>query len=236
MNNLNKKAFALVIFTAYIICFSALALHEGKSPADLWAMVKIGYHSIPLVLVLVGFFVGYAWKWRVFRGWLVPFPDLNGTWQGMLQSTWIDPQTQQRIAPIPIIVTIRQTFIHLSCVVRTAESSSHSFIADFWLDAANQVRKLSYSYQNQPKPTVVNRSPPHSGTALFEIIGTPVTKLKGTYWTERKTTGEMELVFRQRELLEEFPNDLGPHPNGAKLSRVISARGRARRPSDDADV
>jgi hypothetical protein len=216
VNNLNKKTFALVIFAIYIVCFSALALCKGKSPADLWAMAKIGYESIPFLLILVGLFVSYAWKWRCFRGWLVPFPDLNGTWQGLLHSTWINPQTQQRVAPIPIIVTIRQTFVHLSCVVRTAESSSHSFIADFWLDASNQVRKLSYSYQNQPKPTVVDRSPPHSGTAVFEIIGTPVTKLKGTYWTERKTTGEIELAFRQKELLEEFPGNLGEHPMSPK--------------------
>ena len=212
MNNLNKKAFALVIFVVYILCFSVMALHRGESPADLWTMAKIGYQSIPLVLVLVALFVGYAWRWRIFRGWLVPFPDLNGTWQGTLQSTWIDPKTNQGIGPIPIIVSIKQTFIHLSCVVRTAESSSHSFMADFWLDSGNQVRKLGYSYQNQPRPTIVDRSPPHSGTSLFEIIGTPVTKLKGTYWTERKSTGEIELTFRQKELLEEFPDDLGSHP------------------------
>jgi hypothetical protein len=216
MKNLNKKYFALVIFVVYVACFSVLALLKGRMPSDLWALAKIGYQSIPFVLIVVSGFVVYAWKWKIFRGWLVPFPNLNGTWQGVLQSTWIDEKTQQRVGPIPVIITIKQTFVHLSCVVRTAESSSHSFMADFWLDAGNQVRKLSYSYQNQPRPSVVDRSPPHCGTALFEIVGTPVTKLKGTYWTERKTTGEMELTFRQPELLEEFPDDLGRHPMSAK--------------------
>ena len=212
MNNLNKNYFALVIFIVYCLCFSAIALRHGQSPSDLWTMVKIGYQSIPAVLVAVGFFATYAWKWKIFRGWLVPFPNLNGTWQGTLQSTWIDEKTGKPVAAIPVILTIRQTFIHVSCVVRTAESSSHSFLANFWLDPSNQVRKFSYSYQNQPRPTVVNRSPPHSGTALFELVGNPVTKLKGTYWTERKTTGEIELTFRQPELLDEFPKDLGGHP------------------------
>jgi hypothetical protein len=56
--------------------------------------------------------------------------------------------------------------------MRTAEMASRSFLADFWLDGDEQIRKLGYSYMSTPLPSVAHRSQPHSGTMVFEIIGT----------------------------------------------------------------
>ena len=42
----------------------------------------------------------------------------------------------------------------------------------------------------------------------MDLIGNPVTKLKGRYWTSRKTTGTVNFTFRENEQLEEFPTDL----------------------------
>ena len=50
----------------------------------------------------------------------------------------------------------------------------------------------------------------------MEIIGNPVEKLNGIYWTTRKTTGEVTLTFRCREKLDEYPSDLGEHPMRGK--------------------
>ena len=45
----------------------------------------------------------------------------------------------------------------------------------------------------------------------LEVIGDPVETLHGTYWTTRKTTGEVTLTFRCRERLDAYPDDLGDH-------------------------
>jgi hypothetical protein len=92
--------------------------------------------------------------------------------------------------------------------MRTEEMNSYSFLADFWLDSNQQIRKLAYSFQSSPLPTVRDRSQPHDGTAVLEIVGSPPTKLVGRYWTDRKTTGEISLSFREKNRLEEFPDDL----------------------------
>jgi hypothetical protein len=194
------------------MCFGIVALHGGKEASDVWSYLKFAYKSVPVVLVVVGFFVSYAWKWGMFRGWLVLFPDLNGTWQGEIRSIWTDPVTLKGVAPIPVILTIRQSFLQTSCVMRTEEMVSRSFLADFWIDGDHQIRKLGYSYHSEPKPTVERRSSPHDGTVVFELVDTPVTKLNGRYWTARSTTGEVELTFREKKLLEEFPKDFGTHP------------------------
>jgi len=212
MKNLHGKRFALTIFAVFIICFCWVAYRSGKNVNDLWSIVVISYKTIPLVLLAVGVFVSYAWRWKVFAGWLVPFPDLNGTWQGSIETTWKNPETGEVPGPIPVIVTIKQNFIRVSCVMHTAEMTSRSCLADFWLDDDNQVRKLGYSYYSEPLPSVADRSPQHRGTIIFEIIGKPVEKLKGAYWTSRKTTGEVTLTFREKKRLDEFPSDLGKHP------------------------
>lgn len=216
MKNLHSKRFALLIFAVFTVCFCGMAYRSGKNASDLWSVLKIAYKTIPLVLLVVGIFVSYAWRWKIFRGWLVPFPDLNGTWQGTIQTTWKNPESGEVPAPIPVILTIKQSFIRISCVMRTAEMTSRSYLADFWLDGDEQIRKLGYSYHSNPLPSVADRSQPHDGTIIFELVGSPVEKLKGVYWTARKTTGEVVLTFREKNRLEEFPNDLGKHPVSGK--------------------
>ena len=37
-------------------------------------------------------------------------------------------------------------------------------------------------------------------------------KLKGQYWTDRKTKGEIIVSFYDKKLLEEIPKSIGTHP------------------------
>ena len=215
MKNLHLKRFSLLIFIFFSLFFCFFAF-SGKTVKDLWDIIFIAYKTIPALVIAIGFFVGYAWRWRIFRGWLVPFPDLNGTWQGTIQTTWKNPETDEIPGPIPVILTIKQSFIRISCVMRTAEMTSRSYLADFWLNGDEQIRKLGYSYHSAPLPSVKNRSQPHDGTIVFEIITTPIKKLKGVYWTSRPTTGEVTLTYRERSRLEELPSDFDSHPVSGK--------------------
>ena len=166
-------------------------------------------------LILIGLFVKWVWRWKYLQGWLVPFPDLNGTWQGIIQTSWKDTDN---ISPGPIstILTIKQTFGHISCVMRTGEMESHSYVEGFSLDPEKQIRKLCYSYTSRPKTSVRDRSTPHDGTMLFNIIGKPVMKLEGEYWTQRKTTGTITLTFHAKDLFDELPVDFPVHPMTSK--------------------
>lgn len=217
MKNLNLKRFALTIFAVFAASFCLVAYLSGKNVFDLWAVLVIAYKTIPIVLAVIAMFVTHFWRYKIFQGWLVPFPDLNGTWQGEIQTTWKNPETNEIPAPIPVILTVKQSFVRISCVMRTAEMTSHSYLADFWLDGNEQIRMLGYSYHSKPLPSVQHRSQPHDGTIVLEIIGNPVGKLKGNYWTARKTTGEVTLTFREKNRLDEFPNDLGAHPVSGKI-------------------
>ena len=170
-------------------------------------------------LFFIGFFIKWGWRCKWLQGWLVPFPDLNGTWQGKIQTNWKDTQGNTP-GPIPVILTINQSFIRISCVMRTAEMESHSYVEGFCIDRERQVRQLCYSYTSKPKASLRDRSTPHDGTIIFNIIGKPVHKLEGEYWTQRQTLGTITLNFLTKNLLDEFPSDstMRPLANGSIYS------------------
>jgi hypothetical protein len=89
---------------------------------------------------------------------------------------------------------------------------SCSYLEGFCIDKDAQVRQLCYSYTSKPKAALRDRSTPHDGTVLLRIIGSPVRRLEGEYWTQRQTTGTVTLTYRTAEVLDELPADLPAHP------------------------
>lgn len=162
-------------------------------------------------LILSFLFVKWGWRWKYFQGWLVPFPDLTGTWLGTIQSEW-RTEDGSRLDPIPAVLTINQTFSHISCVLRTSEMESHSYVEGFYIDKDRQIRKLCYSYTSTPKITLRERSTPHDGTALFSIIGKPVERLEGEYWTQRQTIGSINMKYKSRDIIDSLPVSSQQHP------------------------
>lgn len=212
MKNLNPKAFLWLLLIISGIFWFGLAFLRGLNLDDMYDFFKVLPHVVTLDLIIATIFFKWVWKWSIFKNWLVPFPDLNGTWEGYIKTTWINPETSETPPEIPAILTIKQTFLNISCVLRTAEMTSNGYSSGFKLDSENQSKQLSYSYTSRPSTMVTDRSPIHDGTILFDIVGDPAKKLKGQYWTTRKTTGEVIMTFREKARLDEYPEDLGAHP------------------------
>jgi SMODS-associating 2TM, beta-strand rich effector domain len=165
--------------------------------------------DVVTVFVVISF-VFTKWLWRIswFRGWLVRFPDLQGTWEGELQSTWENPETRERPAAIKMFLVVRQTFSTVSCTMFTKESVSYSRAAQLAKDEETEAISLSFNYTNRSKATIREKSPIHDGAAHLRIVTVPSPMLEGEYWTGRCTTGDMTLRFHSRELLEAFPEDM----------------------------
>lgn len=212
MKNLNIKPFIYLFVGVSALSWLGIALLTGVDMSKPLDFVRLLPNVATIDLLLFAGFTKWGWRWKVFRGWLVPFPDLNGTWQGIIQTTWVNPKTGEKPGPIPTILTIKQSFGRISCVMRTGEMTSYSYAEGFKLEKEQQIRQLAYSYTSKPTPSATNRSRPHEGTMVFDVIGKPASKLKGHYWTDRKTTGEVTLVFRDKNLMDDVPDDIGLHP------------------------
>jgi hypothetical protein len=206
VRNINLKSFLFIILGLSSLVWFAIAAATGLDMTNLFDLMRLIPQVVTVDLVFAGLFVKWGWRWELLQGWLVPFPDLNGTWEGKVQTTWKDPEGKTP-GPIPAILTIRQTFGHISCVMRTAEMVGYSYAEDFCIDSDKQIRQLCYSYTSKPAVTLRGRSTPHDGTALLNIVGQPIQTLEGEYWTQRQTTGTITLTFRTRRSLDKLPED-----------------------------
>lgn len=164
--------------------------------------------KLPTVLsydmVIWGLFVKWGWKWKALQGWLVPFPNLEGTWRGTYNSTWEDPSNGLPVGEEEIVLVIRQTFLSVHCTALTKEMTSRSYAADFAFDEQSGKRMLVYMYVGDPKQAVRSRSQIHRGASELEILGKESDELRGQYWTDRKSTGDLVFRLETREKADKF--------------------------------
>ena len=154
--------------------------------------------SVTVITAISWFFCNVAWKWSLFRKWLVLVPDLNGKWTGTLISDWVNPDTNNKLPPIDWTLTIKQSLFRISCVLKTGESSSCSITSTFMIDPDNQVCRLVYTYQNDPAQTIQDRSRIHYGTAMLDVKEEDRSVvLDGSYFTGRNTSGQMNFKLKE---------------------------------------
>jgi hypothetical protein len=191
MVNYNLRTFAFAVlglaFGVYVIIF---IISQNLQSIDFQKAISDIFKTISINAFLWLIFVKWAWKWKIFYPWLVPFPNLSGEWNGFLMSNW----KEKSLDPIPTEVKISQTFFNVQVRIKTGESKSHSTGASFDIDKDRGLQQLFYSYINTPKSSVRNRSEIHYGTTLLTFDGFKITEMEGEYWTDRETTGEIKLT------------------------------------------
>jgi len=79
MKNLNIKAFLYILLIFSAILWFVFALITGLNLSNLWNLLKILPNVAFVDLLIFVLFIKWGWRWAIFRVWLVPFPDLNGT-------------------------------------------------------------------------------------------------------------------------------------------------------------
>ncbi len=204
MKNLNMKVFISVLLGVSVIVWLVVLMFSNVELKFSWEAIKKLPSVVTIDLLLWAIFVKYLWKLTIFQGWLVRVPILEGSWHGLLQFTWKE-STQKEI---PIVLVIRQTLLGIYCAMYSEEMNSRSSVSEFLIDKEAGIKKLVYSYTSSPNVNVRERSPVHRGTASLDYITNPERKLVGEYWTNRKTTGQLELSFYSSKLLESFPEEL----------------------------
>ena len=205
-----KKEVLIYFSLGLMLLIWVVVLRATSTPLSInWEAIK-KLPDVVTIFVVVSF-VFTKWLWRItwFRGWLVRFPDLQGTWEGELQSTWKKPGSEEAIPPLRMILVIRQTFSTISCTMFTKESESYSRAAQMAKDEETGAISISYNYTNRSQAAIRDRSPIHDGAAHLRVVTVPARMLEGEYWTGRRTTGQMRLRFSTRQLLERFPEATG---------------------------
>jgi len=187
-HNIRIFAFAILglAFIVYAIIFS---LTQNFDSIDFQKAITHVSTTISINIILWMLFIAWAWKWKIFYPWLVPFPNLSRNWEGTIKSNW----KEKLLEPIPIEVSITQNFFNVQVRIKTKESRSYSIGASFDIDNERGFQQLFYTYLNTPKAGVRERSEIHYGSTILNFDGFKVTKMDGEYWTDRETTGDITL-------------------------------------------
>ena len=162
-----------------------------------------GYSAAIAVAILV-FALWEYWLWRLPLMQRLPgVPQrIEGTWAGTLTSLWTDPATDRRPDVKRIFLVARQTASRVTVELLTEESTSRSTIGRLSQDELGL--SLSYMYSNRPESRVAHRSTLHNGFAFMEIFGSPAMRMRGRYWTDRSTRGELDLPERRPRAAASF--------------------------------
>jgi len=218
MATLNIKCSITILIFLSFLFFIALASIRNADLSSFFDLLKL----VPTVISLDAFvaiiFIKWAWRWRIFKGWLVACPDLNGTWLGHIHSDWINPETGEKPRPIPVMLKVKQSLFNVSCVMQTTEMRSDSFAEGLIVKPDRQIKKLGYIYTSKPSVLLSDRSNPHDGAIEFDILD---RKMTGTYWTTRKTSGEIHLHYHSPELLSEIPENYKQHPVTEETNKLF---------------
>lgn len=187
----NIRIFAFVILgLAFLVYAVIFFFTQNLESIDFQKAITHVSTTISINIVIWMIFISWAWKWKLFYPWLVPFPNLSGEWSGFIKTNW----KGQELTPIPTNVSITQTFFNIQVRIKTAESRSYSIGASFDIDTERGFQQLFYSYLNTPKAGVRERSEMHYGSTLLNFEGYKVKKMEGEYWTDRETVGEITLT------------------------------------------
>lgn len=185
MEVINAKNAAYPLFGLPLLTWVILLVANDVQPFS-WDGFKLVSVVVTVSSFMVALFIRYLWKMRIFKGWLVLVPNLNGEWKGNLVSDYKDA-----VNPIDTSLSIHQRLDKISCDLKTGESASKSLVAGFLVDKDRNEVCLVYSYSNRPKNEHRHRSEIHNGTA--ELTVNHDGTLSGYYWTDRKTRGDINL-------------------------------------------
>jgi hypothetical protein len=196
---MTKTIVIRIIVGMVVAIFMVSAWVHGGKPD--WSMLQI--FSTAVFVCTIMFNVWDFWLWRL--PWIQRIPgvgiprSLRGTWKGTLTSFWIDPETGSSPPSKTVYLVVQQTASLVTVKLMTDESKSASALAE--VSEADGSLVLAYMYLNKPDLRVEYRSRIHHGSTVLDVSGNPARRLKGHYWTDRDSKGELDFAERNKKNL-----------------------------------
>lgn len=178
---LSAKILIVIFICRSVIGWNEItaSLNDGIIFHFVYILFGYGGEAIGLTALIMTAFNLWIWKWKPVNVMLARAPILGKKYTGRLKSSYNQEEYDGEL-------TVKQTFLKISVTFKTGESFSDSIMAS--IEVINGVNRLVYTYINEPKGEIREKSPIHYGTASLRIND---TVLEGNYYTDRKTTGSM---------------------------------------------
>lgn len=199
-----KKTIAIRVIVGVVVGIFMVSAWVHSEKPD-WSTLKL--FSTAVFVCTAIFNAWDFWLWRLpliqrIPGVGVP-RSVRGTWKGTLTSFWIDPETGNNPPQKAVFLVVQQTASVVSVKLLTNESNSTSSLAE--VSEVDGSFQLTYLYLNKPDLRVEHRSRIHHGSTALHVSGSPARRLKGRYWTDRDSKGELEFTdWNKKKLADDF--------------------------------
>jgi SMODS-associating 2TM, beta-strand rich effector domain len=137
------------------------------------------------------FFTTTAWKWPLVAKWMRR-PLVHGVWTGTLNSDYGSAPKD-----IPIVFVVRQTYLTLSVQSFTSSQEGESRLEALIHSAKTEATRLSYVFEMR-RPYAGERTVT-SGAGELKLLSND-QELRGRYWTDSPTHGELSLRLVSRKV------------------------------------
>jgi hypothetical protein len=185
------KAFVIVAFGVAAAIF-AVRLYFGIPAAK--AAWQAATSSISTITIAFGFFVRRKWQ-SPFLAKYLGRPIVHGLWRGNLSTNYRGPDGQPRSA-IEIAFVIKQTYLSLSIESFTKEQEGESKVEALLQNDKTDSARICYIFELRRQYKGENKLTMGSGELNLLNRG---TWLKGHYWTNSPTQGNLELELVTRD-------------------------------------
>ncbi len=180
-------SFVFIIATCLYFIFDFLG---NEIFTAVWRAIS---YSLTCITFLFGAFFKLAWRFPRIARWMRR-PIVHGLWRGILRSDF--QQADKLPLEIPIIFVIRQTYLTISIESFTKSQEGESKLEALIQNGKTEATRLCYvfelrrQYQGENKLT--------TGAGDLRLINNS-KNLKGHYWTNSPTHGELYLELISRE-------------------------------------
>ncbi len=194
----------LKVFTVVTVCLAlaiGLVRYSAFDTEPLYAAWQAFTASLSVSTLGFGFFARRTWKSPVLATWLGR-PIVHGLWRGTLQTNYRGGDGST-LPPIEIAFKIRQTYLTLSIESYTRGQEGESKLEALLQNQKTEATRISYIFELRRLYQGENKLTTGAGEIRLLDGG---TRLKGHYWTNSPTQGDLDLTrslwrLRRRRLL-----------------------------------
>lgn len=177
-----------------------------------WDMARPFSLVVGCVSALALLFEVLLWRLPLVRSLIARRPSIAGTWRTVLKSNFPQPDGSETVKIVYLV--IHQSLTRLSVRMYTDTAHSKSLAERISSSDNDDVFDLAVVYQNYPdidqraertpsegEPESANQSSIHFGALHISNLTYYPLKLKGHYWTDRRTEGSLTLVERRSKIV-----------------------------------
>lgn len=197
MNQQQIIKYSIILYSGLIFFLSFVT---GQSIDDYLFRWLSGATSI--IVLIWSVYDKWLWRMGLFKylAWILQIPILHGTWKGKLK---YEKDENGNSGEVDIYVAINQTFTSVSVRSYFKKPSASKSITSK-IEEEPDRKKLVYLYKSEAPYGKRDTNRPHDGATVFDIVGNPVRKLSGSYFTDRKGAGTVVLDEYSHILAENF--------------------------------